>query len=204
MSFSRLSSISSLLIPAILLGTPTAFAANIVVNGGFEDTTTFPGQPSDIRLPVGWTLSDPELPAGGTAVQCAAGVAHTGSCAAYFANVGLLGSLSQVLSTTPGVNYVLTFYLQNQDQPNQFIVNWGGAEVLHLTNIPDQPYTLFTLDLSASSASTKLTFSGLNTPTATFLDDVSVEARNVVPEPSTWFLGLAGFAAFAAYKFRQR
>jgi hypothetical protein len=111
------------------------------------------------------------------------------------------------LTTTAGTDYVLNFYIRVDNRvnlSNELVVNWNGTDVLNLTNLPTQPYAMYTLDVSATLAATPLTFSGLNPPDVTFLDDVSVEATNVVPEPSTWLLGLAGFGVLAVQRFRWR
>jgi hypothetical protein len=201
-SLSRSSCVYSILIAAAtLLVAPRAFAGDIVVNGGFENTVPYPGQPSNINLPVGWTLTDPD--AGYTAVECNSGTGHTGNCAAYFSDASNLGSLSQELDTTPGTNYVLSFYLEIIGEPNQCTVNWGGSQVLDLTNAANQPYTLYTIDVTATSASTDLSFSGLNTPAVSYFDDVSVDAVNATPEPGTFALLATGLLSCAGLARRR-
>ncbi len=194
---------STLLLMPLLLGiSSTLFAGNLVVNGGFEDTTQYPGESLGIRIPAGWTITDPEA-AADTAVECDPFDAHSGNCAGYLANLVQLGSLSQVLSTTPGENYVLSFYLANSSQPNQIIVSWDGAELLNQTNLPDQPYTNYMYNVSATSSSTTLSFAGTNVEAAIFLDDVSVEDVGPAPEPASNLLGLAGLATLAVLKIRR-
>jgi PEP-CTERM motif len=186
-SFARSFCVSSVLIAmAALLPAPRAFADNLVVNGGFEDSIPYPGQGSNIWIPNDWTLSDPDP--GYTAVECGANTAHTGRCAAYFSDVSQTGSFTQTLDTTPGTSYVLSFYLEIIGGPNQFTVDWGGAQILDLTNAADEGYTLYTIDVSATSASTDLSFSGLNVPGVSYIDDVSVETVGATPEPGTFAL----------------
>jgi len=69
---------------------------------------------------------------------------------------------------------------------------------LSSTNFPDQPYSVHTFNISASSASTKLEFQGSNLLGAFLLDDVSVTP---IPEPSTW---VAGLASVLLLKLRRR
>jgi len=185
-------------LPILLLCLAVKVAsANIVVNGGFEDTSPYPGQPSEIRIPTGWTMFDPDTPAS-VAAMCGSSNAHSGNCAGFLAGINGLASLSQFLSTTPGEQYILTFYLAAAGVPNEIVVTFGGTELLNSTNFPDQPYSVHTFNISASSASTKLEFQGSNLLGAFLLDDVSVTP---VPEPSTW---VAGLASVLVLKLRRR
>jgi hypothetical protein len=113
-------------------------------------------------------------------------------------------SLTQVLSTTPGQLYTLSFWA-NADVPNSFSATFGGVTVAGLpTSIAQNGFPgldplsnsshfqLYTATARATSASTALTFTTTAFPTLTSgvtveLDDVVVSA---VPEPST--LALAG------------
>ena len=59
--------------------------------------------------------------------------------------------------------------------PNQFIVDWGGLQVLDLVNLPASGYVQYTVDLSATGNSTQLSFSGTDDPSILGLDDVVVD-----------------------------
>jgi hypothetical protein len=60
-----------------------------------------------------------------------------------------------------------------------------------------------TFDVTAASSSTNLAFFGRNSPSTTFLSDVSV-VPVAVPEPSTWAMMLLGFAGLAFAGLRAR
>src|SRR5262245_5729779 len=144
----RLSKLCHSLPVLLLFLTVQGALANIVVNGGFEDTIPYPGQPSEVRIPTGWTMFDPDSPAS-VGAMCGSSDAHSGDCAGFLAGINGLASLSQLLTTTPGQEYLVTFYLAGAGIPNQIIVTFGGTELLNVTNFPDQPYSAHTFNVSA-------------------------------------------------------
>src|SRR5262249_41120631 len=86
-----------------------------------------------------------------------------------------LATIHQVLNTTPGVTYRLSYWMASDGGfPNEFKVTWGGATLFDQSNIPFQNYTLYTFDLTATGTTTDLAFSGFEGPGAVSLDDVSV------------------------------
>jgi hypothetical protein len=131
---------------------------------------------------------------------------HTGDYAAFFGNAGSTGSISQSLTTTPGQEYTISFWLMNEEgDPNSFEAAFGGITLMTLTDAPDFPYTLYTFTQTASSASTLLSFTFRQDSTFWDLDDVSVVAAGI-PEPATWammMLGL-GMAGIAIRRQRRR
>ena len=154
-----------------------------VTNGGFE-TGDF----------TGWTQS------GNTDFTGVDSIApHSGDYAAYFGNAGSTGSISQTLTTTPGQDYTISFWLMNEEgEPNSFEAAFGDAVLMTLTDAPDSGYIFYSFTETASSASTLLSFTFQQDVTFWDLDDVSVVAAGV-PEPATWAmmilgLGMAGVA----------
>jgi hypothetical protein len=84
--------------------------------------------------------------------------------------------LSQVLATTVGQTYTLSFELAHTetDRENDFSVQFGGITVFSLVNAAAFGYTLETLTVTATSSSTTLAFFGREVPAWYDLDDVSV------------------------------
>jgi hypothetical protein len=96
--------------------------------------------------------------------------------------------LSQVLATTPGATYTLSFELAHDstNNENDFSVQFGGGTVFSLVNSAAFDYTLETLTVTATSSSTTLAFFGREVPAWYELDDVSVALAgglNLVANP---------------------
>lgn len=157
-----------------------AQAQNIVQDGGFESAATgFYDEPAS--LGDGWKVT-----AGTDIVSSSAGRSHTGT---HFLIFGFTssGGLQQILNTTPGGTYDLSFWLRNAD-PNFFppypvSVNWNGVDVTGSPFTgPLGSYGQFIVSgLLATNATTALTLSVTNIQQTVFLDDVRVSAG--VPEP---------------------
>jgi Protein of unknown function (DUF642)/PEP-CTERM motif len=179
-----------------LLAIGDARADNLVINGGFESGFT------------GWNVQGSYLlvaDAGKAGSTPLGGYGpHSGT---FFAAMGSgqVGSLSQVIPTTAGQGYSLSFFLASDGStPNSFGVTWGGQSILAQSVIAKQNYTLYTYQLAATSAATTLSFQEMDVPSYLSLDDVSVTAipsTSSAPEPASLTLlaigslGVAGFAA---------
>lgn len=161
--------------------------ADAVVNGGFE-TGDF----------TGWTVNDTS---NFTNIGPNPLFAHSGTFHANLGAEGVLGSLSQNLSTTPGGTYTLSFWLANDSgaATNEFDVLWGGTPIFTESNAPVSNYTEFTFTLAATGASTALEFDYRNDDDFFRLDDVSV---NIVPEPSVMWLALLGASLLCFARYR--
>ncbi|MGD0745485.1 MAG: LamG-like jellyroll fold domain-containing protein, partial [Verrucomicrobiota bacterium] len=140
--------------------------SSLVSNGGFE-TGDFSG----------WTDD------GSGDVTADTNYVHSGAYGAEFGEVGSLGYIYQTLSTAPGTNYYLSFWLDSPDglTPNEFLVSWNGTTLLDETNLPAIGWTNILFQVTATGHSTVLEFGFRDDPTELGLDDVSVTTTNPVP-----------------------
>jgi hypothetical protein len=178
-------------------------SADLVVNGNF-DANSPPAQ----TAPAGWTLTPA---ASGSDFFVGAGPGFGAFSPPNSANFGAVGSLddtlSQTLATTPGVTYTLTYQLAHDGTAgdgNDFSASFGGVVIPGsvLVDAAGFGYTLFSFTVTASTASTVLSFAGREVPAWYDLDNVSVVG---VPEPSSLALsglGMVGAGFFAVRKRR--
>ncbi|MBS0639740.1 MAG: hypothetical protein JSS43_07705 [Proteobacteria bacterium] len=178
----------------LLLGAPAS--ANLLTNGDFETGTLLP-----------WTAG------GGTVIDT--GLVHDGSFAASLGSVvSEPATLEQVVTTTPGSSYTLTFQVLDQAVSvfNSLTVSFGTFSAVITGDTAFDPggaggFALesFTIDgASIVGTSTVLRFSAVNELTAFSLDDVvlstgSTQPPPTVPEPATLLL-LPMLAALAAVR----
>jgi hypothetical protein len=171
---------------------------NLVANGSFE-TGDF----------TGWTVSGDTSFTGVCDVStCPAGYApQDGTYAAYFGPVGDTATISQMITTTPGDSYTVSFYLAAPENgtPNYFSVNFGTTSFSFTNFGASFDWQQFVLTTVATSNQTELSFTFRNDPAYWYLDNVSVEVSSgTVPEPGTLALfgsGVLGIAAFARRRF---
>ncbi len=187
----------TLFFAAVLTLPALGFAANIVVNPGFENFLASPWV-------TNWDLAlDPHtgfqsIGTGCTGAQCTL----PGANASY---------LYQDLTTSNGTTYTLSFYLQvdgtGTSTPNDLRVFFNGAQVLALTNITALGYQQYSTTVVAGGTGARLEFLGRNDPSSSRIDDVSLDsapAQNPVPEPATWLLFAAGFSALVTARLSYR
>ncbi|MGF1647482.1 MAG: Ig-like domain-containing protein [Kineosporiaceae bacterium] len=159
---------------------------NLVVNGGFEDA---PGAAAGTRtllsgLPA-WTRSG----GGGARFEIVNGSAPEGANAAEIDTTANI-TMSQTVPTRAGARYRLTFRyspdLRATQASNRLQVGWGGATVADLSHDATGLGTwwrLYTYDVTASAATTALSFTGTGTSDGigVTLDDVRLS--ELTPEP---------------------
>jgi hypothetical protein len=179
---------------------------NLVSNCGFETggfsswTLTGNDVPGEAGSLYGVEGTDPYPLPNGTDP-------HSGTFQAYFSDLAANAtSLSQTLSTVVGDTYLLTFdmaqYLVGPGTVTSlFNVSFGGLSVLSLSDIGEQGYTAYSLQATATSSSSVLSFTMGNDIGEFLLDDVSVSA---VPEPSSIALLSVGLLGVRFAKSRRR
>jgi hypothetical protein len=179
-----------------------AVSGNLVANCGFE-TGDF----------TGWILSGNDVPAelgnlyGVEGTDPFDGISpHSGSYQAYIADlVANSTTLSETLTTIPGHEYLVSWYLAQDTAilapySNAFSVSFGPATLVSLTAVPVEGYTYYSSPATATSSSTTLSLTLGNDLGEFLLDDVTVSA---VPEPAAWTLALGGVAlAFILHRIR--
>jgi hypothetical protein len=163
--------------------------ALLVTNGGFE-TETAPGcqtaaNPSPCTLPPpGWTVTgdgvgvDTVFPHSGSTYDIALSTPSTDP------NVG---TLSQVITTVPGQNYILTFFVMDEAgfPLDTFTASYGGFTVTITGDEAPFSYTKESFTVPGAGAAT-LAFHGINDIAAWNLDDVSLNpVAAAVPEPAS-------------------
>jgi hypothetical protein len=183
----------------VLLVTSHAARADYIVNGGFE-TGDF----------TGWTLTfDPSVTDTATFVTSAGfgfpGAPHSGSFYAALGAVGGDAHLSQTFTDPVGQPLVISYWRSSDGAtPNDFSVDFNGTQLIAETDIPQQDYTEFTFDVTATGDDT-LTINARNDPNYLSLDDVSVDnAGAAVPEPASLGLFSAGLALFGLRRRRRK
>jgi hypothetical protein len=172
-----------------------ASAQELVDNGGFE-TGDF----------TGWTSDDANSVHSNGNCVLTQNCVHTGNFGVSFGGVGMQFPLSQILTTTAGHSYTISFWLNSIGaMPNSVSLTWDGNVLFSQSDIPAEGWVEHTVTGTASSDSTVLTFGLQQGPSFSGLDDVSVMDAGGVPEPATWAMMLTGFlGAGVALRSRRR
>lgn len=198
-------------IVAITMATSPACALSLLVNGGFEASS------STTQTPTGWNNIGPTNGVIPYSVVSAQPIYE----GLNFYSLGGVGSnglsaigvgISQSVATTAGNTYRLTFGYSGENGPDLSTVlgvSIGSmATQFQVTSTNDgfftRPFTTATIDYVATGALTTISFTllatneigliGNNDP---LIDGVSFEqiatGMPAVPEPATWAMMIAGF-----------
>jgi hypothetical protein len=185
-------SVAAVLAAGTMLSLSAPASANLVTNGNFDADS-----PDSGVAPLGWTLV---LAPSGSDFFVGSGPGFGPFSPPNSANFGATGGfddvLSQVLSTTPGQAYTISFELAHDstNNVNDFSANFGTNQILSLTNTAEFAYTLYSFTDTATSSSTTISFAGRENPAWYDLDNVDVEVATAVPEPGS--LAVFGAALF--------
>lgn len=178
-----------LLAATLLAAAGPAAAVELITNGGFE-TGDF----------TGWTRSTTN---NATAINTGNPQAG-GFDARLRTNNSGIRTLSQDIATNAGYRYELTYWLANRGNPNpvdSFEVVTGATTVSFGDRAAFQ-YTQFTQQFIGQAGTTSIVFRYLHPQDGSFqLDSVSAQ---VVPEPGTWAMLLAGFALVGSAMRRRK
>ncbi|HEY5346032.1 MAG TPA: hypothetical protein VIK62_06780, partial [Verrucomicrobiae bacterium] len=147
---------------------------SIVANGGFE-TGNFSG----------WTLA---ADTNTTQVGKFKGLVHTGKYGADLGQSNVLGYLSQTLPTLAGQTYKISLWLTNPKNsngavPNEFQVQWEGATLFDVVNLPFQKWTNLLFTVTATNSGSLLQFGFWDDPYYLGLDDISVKPIAAIAAP---------------------
>ena len=180
-----------------------ASAGNIVANGGFESPVVT-GFYYNIYT-AGQTFADWTVGSGSVALftdqynPSLSDLPYQGNQALQLSSTtGGNGSIYQVLATTPGITYELSFAFASNPFASEIVtmaVDWGGAAVASLSATPshdrlDSGWVVYSYSVTATAAFTALEFT--NTTSVADVAGPQIDAVSVsaVPEPSSLVLGL--------------
>jgi hypothetical protein len=113
--------------------------------------------------------------------------AHSGNYEAFLGTLGDPGYLSQSLSTEPGQNYLLSFWVNNMwGDPNVFLVSWNGTTILGWTNLVADDWINIQTNVIASFYGNSVVQFGFEDDWNVFaLDDISAVPVYGPPAPPT-------------------
>jgi hypothetical protein len=145
-------------------------ANNIVQNGGFEtgdfSDWTLVGQTVSMNQACNIVATDADFP----------GLVHSGTFGAFLGQQGYPAVLSQVLTTTPGHAYLVSFWLDSLTAGDfqQFSAVWSGTNLTTLIDPVPFAWSNFLFAVTAADTNATLEFDVENDPSYFGFDDVSV------------------------------
>jgi hypothetical protein len=151
-------------------GGGTTTPGDITCDGNFESGLQFQNVPGGSPNSCWWGEDTSNF------TSIASGGGHTGM---FYASLGPVGDinakLAEIVPTTGGTNYVLSFWLANGGgTPNYFRVSFDGVQVYDVENGPAQAYTHVTVNVTGSHEEAGLEFHSRQDPSFWNLDDISI------------------------------
>jgi hypothetical protein len=190
-----LASVAGLLVPATSFADAcSSMSGNLLTNCSFQTGL------------AGWTLGGNSL--GNIFVESLFDGYSPYDGSINFLAAGPLGSdgtISQTFSDVAGETYTIGAYVaSNGSIPNDFDIGWDGTTVFETTDIPSQPYTLYTATVTGTGSDT-VSFSFRDDPSFIAIDDLSVVGTPISPVPEPGYLTLlpAGLAAIVFARKRR-
>jgi hypothetical protein len=173
----------------------------LVINGGFEYGSFAYWQLSTNLGDVGLGAVFEQYIADTDEIYGGPEYIHSGNYAAQLGGNTALGYLSQTIPTVAGRHYALSFWFDNISSSfdSQFIVTWGGTNLLNLANFGPEPYTNLQLTVVASSSQTVLQFGFLEETNYFGLDDITLTGLlgpSIIVEPTNETVAQSGTATF--------
>ncbi len=188
-------------IAALVAGQAHAAPTELVTNGSFEATTISNGSWSVFGSLPGWSSI-------GSGIELRNNVAGSAYDGSNFVELDSYSNsaIEQSIATATGKHYTLNFAIQDRAgvalSSQGVEVFWNGVSQGVFSNATN--WTVQTLDLTASGASSTLRFAaaGNSDSLGTSLDKISLVAAPV-PEPETYGMLLAGLALVGAVARRK-
>lgn len=166
-----------------------------VANGGFE-TGDFTYWTLNGNTDLDFALAGDDVDVAGTNALDGESdwfFVHSGIYGAYLGEYPNPGSLSQIVATTAGRQYLVSFWLtsvpyEGSTTPNDFAAVWEGNTLFEQTNLPAFGWTNMQYVVPATSSRAVLEFLFDDIPGAFGLDDVTVEP---LPAPAIQSVALS-------------
>lgn len=184
-----------LFVSLLAVGATSAFAAELVVNGGFEPDAT------------GWTISHLGSFSGvTTTANSTAWPPHSGS---YCFHMGATSATDQSdvfqdIATVAGTTYTVSVWaldLNPADATAGFNATFDGVSFASRGPSLTNAYTQFSANIVASTSLTRLEFTGYEASQYILVDDFSVQAQ-AVPEPAS--MAALGLGVVALLRRRRK